>query len=140
VYYGVHSETSKAVAIKVRQTHPRPIRRSHSVRDSQVIAISKVKEQDMSQNVRREISILKMIRHKNVVGLIEVMRTRTHIFLVLEYVVGGELFEKIVEEGKFNEDMARFYFIQLMDGVEYIHTLGICHRDLKVSLIEDLKI
>lgn len=53
------------------------------------------------------------------------------IFIVLELITGGELFDKIVAEGKFNEDMARFYFRQLVKGVKYCHNQGVCHRDLK---------
>jgi serine/threonine protein kinase len=50
---------------------------------------------------------------------------------VLELITGGELFDKIVSEGRFSEDTARFYFRQLVDGVFYCHQNGVCHRDLK---------
>lgn len=53
------------------------------------------------------------------------------IFIVLELIQGGELFDKIVREGKFNEELARFYFRQLVEGVKYCHNNGVCHRDLK---------
>ena len=53
------------------------------------------------------------------------------IFLVLELVTGGELFERIVEEQKFDDDKARRYFRQLVEGVEHCHKQGVCHRDLK---------
>ena len=45
----------------------------------------------------------------------------------------AELFDKIVEERRFDEKTARFYFQQLVEGVLYCHTQGVCHRDLKVS-------
>ena len=64
----------------------------------------------------------------------EVLASRTKIFIVLELVTGGELFDKIVSQGRFSEDLARFYFNQLVEGVEYCHTLGVCHRDLKVRI------
>ncbi len=53
------------------------------------------------------------------------------IFIVLELITGGELFDKIVAEGRFDEPTARFYFRQLLKGVKYCHGQGVCHRDLK---------
>ena len=53
------------------------------------------------------------------------------IFIVLELVTGGELFDKIVSESRFEEKMGRFYFRQLFKGIKYCHEQGVCHRDLK---------
>lgn len=64
---------------------------------------------------------MKMVIHKYVVGLIEVLASKTKIFIVLELVTGGELFDKIVNVGKLSETQARFYFSQLVEGVEYCH-------------------
>ena len=85
----------------------------------------------MGPQIKKEISIMKIVRHNYVVGMKEVLASRTKIFIVLELVTGGELFDKIVSEGRFSEEMARFYFRQLVEGVEYCHGLGVCHRDLK---------
>jgi serine/threonine protein kinase len=57
------------------------------------------------------------------------------IFIVLELIAGGELFDKIVAEGRFDEATARFYFRQLIRGVKYCHLQGVCHRDLKPEVI-----
>lgn len=97
----------------------------------QVLDKEKIQKQNMGAQIKKEISIMKMVRHKYVVGMKEVLASRTKIFIVLELVTGGELFDKIVSEGKFPEEMARFYFHQLVEGVEYCHGLGVCHRDLK---------
>lgn len=59
------------------------------------------------------------------------IKKKTQIFIVLELVTGGELFDKIVSEGRFNEEQARYYFRQLIEGVGYCHAQGVCHRDLK---------
>lgn len=91
----------------------------------------KIQKQRMGTQIKREISIMKMIRHSNVVNLLEVLASKTKIFIVLELVTGGELFDKIVAEGRLKEPEARFYFTQLINGVEYCHGQGICHRDLK---------
>jgi 5'-AMP-activated protein kinase catalytic alpha subunit len=56
--------------------------------------------------------------------MIEVLASKTKIFIVLELVNGGELFDRIVQVGKLKEEQARFYFQQLVEGVEYCHKLG----------------
>lgn len=112
VKYAVNTETTEPVAIKVLDKE-------------------KIQKQNMGPQIKKEISIMKIVRHKYVVGMKEVLASRTKIFIVLELVTGGELFDKIVNEGKFTEEMARFYCKQLVEGVEYCHNLGVCHRDLK---------
>ncbi|KAK4405416.1 CBL-interacting serine/threonine-protein kinase [Sesamum angolense] len=74
---------------------------------------------------------MKMIKHPNVLNLFEVMASRTKIYIVLEYVDGGELFDKIAKYGKLHDDAARRYFQQLISAVDYCHSRGIYHRDLK---------
>jgi len=61
---------------------------------------------------------MKLVLHKNIVKLLEVLASRTKIFIVIELVTGGELFDKIVAAGRLDEVQARFYFRQLVDGVE----------------------
>ncbi|KAK4418785.1 CBL-interacting serine/threonine-protein kinase [Sesamum alatum] len=85
----------------------------------------------MVEQIKREISTMKMIKHPNVLNLFEVMASRTKIYIVLEYVDGGELFDKIAKYGKLQEDAARRYFQQLINAVDYCHSRGIYHRDLK---------
>ncbi len=96
-----------------------------------VLDKEKIQKQNMGNQIKKEISIMKMVKHKYVVGMIEVLASKTKIFIVLELVTGGELFDKIVSVGKLQEAQARFYFSQLVEGVEYCHKLGVCHRDLK---------
>ena len=52
-------------------------------------------------------------------------------YIVLEYAEGGELFDFIADTGKLDEKMTRYYFKQLLDGLEFVHNRGFCHRDLK---------
>lgn len=108
----VDTETQKIVAIKVLDK-------------------DKIQKQNMGSQVKKEISIMKLVHHVHVVKLIEVLASRTKIFIVLELVTGGELFDRIVNERKFNETTARFYFQQLVEGTLYCHSRGVCHRDLK---------
>jgi serine/threonine protein kinase len=60
-----------------------------------------------------------------------VLASKTKIYIVSELATGGELFYKLAHEGKFDESKARYYFQQLISGMEYCHAKGVCHRDLK---------
>ncbi|CAL5346367.1 unnamed protein product [Camellia sinensis] len=103
----------------------------------------KVLKHKMIAQIKREISTMKLIRHPNVIRMYEVMASKTKIYIVLEYVTGGELFDKILQnqfhamsssqasKGRLKEDEARKYFQQLINAVDYCHSRGVCHRDLK---------
>lgn len=80
-----------------------------------------------------QISFLKTLSHPYIVQLHEVMYSPTKLYIVLELVMGRDLFEIMNEKGPFPEDMARCFFQQLTDGVNYCHAMNIVHRDLKVS-------
>ncbi|KAH7434669.1 hypothetical protein KP509_06G029500 [Ceratopteris richardii] len=84
-----------------------------------------------SSCIKREISTMKLVKHPNIVQLLEVMASKTKIYFVMEYVTGGELFNKINRYGKLKEDDGRKYFQQLINAVDYCHSRGVYHRDLK---------
>ncbi|XP_020223497.1 CBL-interacting serine/threonine-protein kinase 9 isoform X1 [Cajanus cajan] len=85
----------------------------------------------MMEQLQKEISAMKMINHPNVIKIYEVMASKTKIYIVLELVNGGELFDKIATNGRLKEDEARSYFHQLINAVDYCHSRGVYHRDLK---------
>ncbi|XP_071702786.1 serine/threonine-protein kinase SAPK3-like [Rutidosis leptorrhynchoides] len=87
----------------------------------------------IDENVQREIINHRSLRHPNIVRFKEVLLTKTHLAIVMEYAAGGELFGKITSAGRFSEDEARFFFQQLLSGVSYCHSMEICHRDLKLE-------
>lgn len=95
-----------------------------------VIDKEKVYKVGMVDQIKREISVMRLVRHPNVVELYEVMASKTKIFIVMEYARGGELFHKIAK-GKLKTDVARRYFQQLVSAVDYCHSRGVYHRDLK---------
>ncbi|KAI9089932.1 hypothetical protein K1719_028902 [Acacia pycnantha] len=67
----------------------------------------------------------------------EAMASKTKIYIVLEFVTGGELFDKNVGNGRLKEDEARKYFQQLICAVGYCHSRGVCHRDLKLEILSN---
>lgn len=92
---------------------------------------SDIKANELTVNVRREIAIMKALKHRNIVNLIEVLSSKTKLYIVMDLVRGGELFEQIERKGELDEKLARKHFQQLIDGIDYCHRRGVCHRDLK---------
>ncbi|OWM70734.1 hypothetical protein CDL15_Pgr014407 [Punica granatum] len=112
VKFAQNTETGESVAMKVLDR-------------------STIIKHKMVEQIKREISIMKLVRHPYVVRLHEVLASRTKIYIILEYITGGELFDKIVHHGRLSEAESRKYFQQLIDGVDYCHSKGVYHRDLK---------
>eukprot|EP00262_Sarcandra_glabra_P022220 TRINITY_DN9779_c0_g1_i1.p1 TRINITY_DN9779_c0_g1~~TRINITY_DN9779_c0_g1_i1.p1 ORF type:complete len:441 (+),score=75.40 TRINITY_DN9779_c0_g1_i1:82-1404(+) len=96
-----------------------------------VLDKAQVLRHKMIEQIKREISTMKLIKHPNVVKLYEVMASKTKIYIVLEFAGGGELFDKIANHGRLKEDEARRYFQHLINAVDYCHSRGVFHRDLK---------
>ncbi|XP_055857365.1 5'-AMP-activated protein kinase catalytic subunit alpha-2 [Episyrphus balteatus] len=91
----------------------------------------KIKSLDVVGKIRREIQNLKLFRHPHIIKLYQVISTPSDIFMIMEYVSGGELFDYIVKNGKLQEHEARRFFQQIISGVDYCHRHMIVHRDLK---------
>eukprot|EP01126_Amoeba_proteus_P033525 TRINITY_DN3294_c0_g1_i1.p1 TRINITY_DN3294_c0_g1~~TRINITY_DN3294_c0_g1_i1.p1 ORF type:complete len:315 (-),score=36.70 TRINITY_DN3294_c0_g1_i1:676-1620(-) len=81
--------------------------------------------------LQREIDIMKKLKHKNIISLEEVYDEPECIYLVMELVTGGELFDQIVSRGTYGERDAANIVYQILGAVEYMHNNGIAHRDLK---------
>ena len=111
VYHARSLATNQSVAIKV-------------------IDKEKVLRVGMIDQIKREISIMRLVRHPYIVQLHEVMASKSKIYFAMEYVRGGELFARVAK-GRLKEDAARKYFQQLIGAVDFCHSRDVYHRDLK---------
>lgn len=95
--------------------------------------MKQVKQKGPLDDVRREIAILKKLDHPNVVRLFEVLDDpqEDELILVFEYIPRGPVVKKIPMEQPFSEDRSREYFIDLILGLEYLHSQHVIHRDIK---------
>ncbi|XP_037569422.1 serine/threonine-protein kinase BRSK2-like [Dermacentor silvarum] len=83
------------------------------------------------QKVEREIAIMKLIEHPHVLGLYDVYENKKYLYLILEHVSGGELFDYLVKKGRLTPKEARRFFRQIISALDFCHSHSICHRDLK---------
>lgn len=86
-------------------------------------------------NIVREIYYHQQLKHKNIVKLYEVIKTEQHIWMALEYCEGGELFYYIYEQRRLDIGVCRLLFYQIVQGIKYVHSLNLSHRDLKLENI-----
>ncbi|XP_077089449.1 serine/threonine-protein kinase MARK2 isoform X20 [Siphateles boraxobius] len=85
------------------------------------------------QKLFREVRIMKVLNHPNIVKLFEVIETEKTLYLVMEYASGGEVFDYLVAHGRMKEKEARAKFRQIVSAVQYCHQKCIVHRDLKAE-------
>ncbi|XP_013403209.1 serine/threonine-protein kinase BRSK2 isoform X6 [Lingula anatina] len=111
VKQGVHCVSGKKVAIKI-------------------INREKLSE-SVLMKVEREIAIMKLIEHPHVLGLFDVYENKKYLYLILEHVSGGELFDYLVKKGRLTPKEARKFFRQIISALDFCHSHSICHRDLK---------
>ncbi|KAK2365906.1 SNF1-related protein kinase catalytic subunit alpha KIN10 [Trifolium repens] len=88
-------------------------------------------DKQMEEMVREEINILRLLRHPHIIQVYDVVETTTNIYVIMEYVEFGELFDYIIVKGMLQEDEARKFFQQIISGVEYCHNNMVAHRDLR---------
>ncbi|KAJ9449200.1 CBL-interacting serine/threonine-protein kinase 24 [Diplonema papillatum] len=115
VKIAIHVETNKEYVVKII---------------SKTGAANKT-PQDVKQEVKGEISIMKRLAHDNIVKMYEVMESCNHYFIVLESVMGGDLCDHIMTEGKLGETIAKKYVRHLVEGLRACHLAGVAHRDIK---------
>lgn len=94
-----------------------------------------IKRANLSTRVRNEVSIHYQLRHRNVLELVHFFEDYDHVFLVMELATGGELYQRIRKGPKLSEGEVRRIFLAIVEGLLYLHSHGIIHRDLKLSNI-----
>ena len=112
VKLGINKYTNEKVAIKLLEK-------------------SKIIEKNDLERIQREISIIKNLNHPNIVKINEIFENENYYFLIMDYCSKGELFDYIVNKIRLNEEETSFFFYQIINAIEYIHSKGIVHRDLK---------
>jgi serine/threonine protein kinase len=88
-------------------------------------------EPKLYKKMEREIAVMKLLRHQHVLSLRDVYETSDYLFLISEYIEGGELFDYLYEHGALPLPLAKKLFSQLVEALDYCHSHLICHRDLK---------
>ena len=81
--------------------------------------------------VHNEVEILKILKHKNILSLYQLFESPKYIHIVTEVLNGKDLFEQIISKKKFEESEAKEIFFQIIDAMIYMHSMFICHRDIK---------
>ena len=112
VKLGINKKTNEKVAIKILKK-------------------SKIIHKEDVERIEREISILKKLSHINVIKIYKINEDNEKYYIFMEYCENGELFHYIVERQRLSEEESSFFFYQLINGLEYIHSENIVHRDLK---------
>lgn len=93
-----------------------------------------IKDPVRRTKLAREIALLRRVcQHPNIVTLEQVIETERYVGIVMEYAQGGELFDRILASKYLKPDEARWFFLQLLDGVQHLHQRGVVHRDLKLE-------
>ena len=112
VKLGINKYTNEKVAIKLLEK-------------------KKITEKKDLERIFREMSIVKNLNHPNIIKTYEIFENEKYYYIIMDYCKGGELFDYIVKKGRLNEEETSFFFYQIINGLEYIHSKNIVHRDLK---------
>ncbi|KAL4772634.1 hypothetical protein BDW60DRAFT_222249 [Aspergillus nidulans var. acristatus] len=128
-----HAVTGQTAAVKIVSKKCAAISQSDSIAamDKSAGTFVGAGGRQMPSGIEREVVIMKLIEHPNVISLYDVWENRGELYLVLEYVEGGELFDYVSNHGPLPEEEAVRLFRQIIAGLGYCHRFNICHRDLK---------
>lgn len=94
-----------------------------------------IKRNNLAQRVRNEVTIHYQLRHKNVLELLHFFEDAEHVFMVMELAAHGELYRRVRKGPRLLEEEIKRVFASIVEGLLYLHSHGIIHRDLKLSNI-----
>jgi serine/threonine-protein kinase SRK2 len=103
------------------------------IESQELVAIKFLRRTDVNKYVEAEIVNHSLLRHPHVIHFKEVFLTRQYICIVMELASGGSLFHYVQKQGRLKEAVARWFFQQLMVGVDYCHKRGVANRDIKLE-------
>eukprot|EP00033_Pygsuia_biforma_P001050 GCRY01001196.1.p1 GENE.GCRY01001196.1~~GCRY01001196.1.p1 ORF type:complete len:491 (-),score=76.52 GCRY01001196.1:362-1834(-) len=113
VYFAIHKESGVEYALKII--------------DKKRFHMSNLRKDQLQDEVRA----LQSLHHEHIISIEDVFENEKHLYLVLELITGGDLFDRIVAKSRYSERDARLVFMQILSAVEYLHQQGYAHRDLK---------
>ncbi|XP_075445132.1 serine/threonine-protein kinase H2 [Ascaphus truei] len=115
-----------------RGSFSRVVRVEHrATRQPYAIKMIETRAKEGKEVCDSELNILRRVSHHNIIQLIEVFEAHDRVYMVMELATGGELFDRIITKGSFTERDATKVLQMVLDGIKYLHGLGITHRDLK---------
>ncbi|KAJ1533643.1 MAP microtubule affinity-regulating kinase 1, partial [Nowakowskiella sp. JEL0078] len=114
VKLAIHRLTNQKVAVKI-------------------IDKEKLPDEYSVRNLHREVEVMRLLNHRNIIKLYEVIETKRELNLVLEYASGGEILDYIVAHGRLKENEAKKFARQIVSALEHCHSLNVVHRDLKAE-------
>ncbi|KAI8319252.1 hypothetical protein GQ54DRAFT_265651, partial [Martensiomyces pterosporus] len=116
VYVGYNLDTGELMAVKEIRFPTRPIERAHDNPGSKIV---------------REMEVMSMLQHPNIVTYYGIEVHREKVYLFMELCTKGSLSQVIKDQCGLDEDTAKVYVVQMLQGLKYLHESGICHRDIK---------
>lgn len=104
--------------------------------NKKIVAIKKLYKDEMHKknqivHVRTEKEFLQSIQHPFIVNLLSSFQDTKHLYLEMEFLVGGDLMSQLIKKDIFTEYEAKFYTAQIISAIEYVHFKGCIHRDIK---------